>query len=67
MNSRAYIVRVWFEQSSGGEVWRATVLHASTQERWFFSSPASLSAFLSERAPEVFDPQPFRLEHPKEP
>ncbi len=53
MNSRAYIVRVWFEPSLDGEVWRATVTHAQTKERLSFSSPILLSVFLSERDPDM--------------
>ena len=55
MNSRVYIVRVWFEPSLGGEVWGATVTHVQTKARLAFSSPALLSVFLSERNSEISD------------
>lgn len=49
MNHNTYIVRVWTESNPGGSsVWRASVLEAISQERWYFSSADQLAAFLFE-------------------
>lgn len=49
MNSHTYIVRVWSEPNPGGSsVRRISVMDATSQERWYFSSADRLAAFLLE-------------------
>lgn len=49
MNSHTYIVRVWSEPNPGGPSgWRASVMDASSQQRWYFSSPNLLVNFMLE-------------------
>lgn len=63
MGSQVYIVRVWSEPNpSGPSVWRVSIMDAISQERWFFSSPASLCAFLSEHHDGTLDGVWFTLE-----
>lgn len=47
MNTQVYIVRVWSEPNPGSlSVWRVSVMDATSQERWYFSSAERLVAFL---------------------
>jgi hypothetical protein len=42
--SQVYVIRVWYESSPEGEVWRASV--SQGEERHYFATPSSLTAFL---------------------
>ncbi|MCX7784259.1 MAG: hypothetical protein N2318_11540, partial [Meiothermus sp.] len=46
--SRMYIVRIWHEPCTTGEVWRASVTNVRTQEKLYFKSPEELNRFLEE-------------------
>lgn len=55
--SQVYVLRVWYEPSPEGEVWRASV--SRSEERHYFADTSTLTAFLKqemetelEKAPE---------------
>lgn len=44
--SKIYVVRIWYEPSLEGEVWRASVSHG--EERHYFADSRSLTDFLKQ-------------------
>ncbi|WP_299429377.1 hypothetical protein [uncultured Meiothermus sp.] len=44
--SQVYVLRVWYEPTPEGEVWRASVSRG--EERHYFADPRELARFLSE-------------------
>lgn len=44
--SQVYVLRVWYEPSPEGEVWRASV--SQGEERYYFAEPSALTAFLQQ-------------------
>jgi len=44
--SQVYVLRVWYEPSPEGEVWRASV--SQGEERHYFAEPSALTAFLQQ-------------------
>ena len=42
--SKVYVLRVWYEPSPQGEIWRASV--SLGEERRYFAKPQELTAFL---------------------
>ncbi|WP_027878205.1 hypothetical protein [Meiothermus cerbereus] len=44
--SQIYVVRIWFEPSPEGEVWRASV--SQGEERHYFADVNSLTTFLKQ-------------------
>jgi hypothetical protein len=52
--SKVYVLRVWFEPSPQGEVWRASV--SLGDERRYFSEPLALTEFLQSQFPQSTEP-----------
>ena len=46
--ARVYVIRIWYEPSALGEVWRASVSRG--EEQHFFAHPEDLTAFLNKQA-----------------
>jgi hypothetical protein len=42
--SQVYVLRIWYEPSPEGEVWRASV--SQGEERHYFADASTLTAFL---------------------
>ena len=49
-SSKVYVLRVWFEPSPEGEVWRASV--SQGEERRYFAEPLALTEFLQSQFPQ---------------
>ncbi|WP_297860330.1 hypothetical protein [Meiothermus sp.] len=44
------MVRIWYEPTSQGEVWRASI--SQGEERRYFTEPSALAAFLQQEIEE---------------
>lgn len=49
----AYLLRVWYEPSDGGPVWRASLHSPDGTPRQYFAAPGTLLAYLG----TVLDPE----------
>ncbi|WP_018467642.1 hypothetical protein [Calidithermus timidus] len=45
-STQVYVVRIWYESTPEGEVWRASV--SQGEERHYFADPSALTAFLQQ-------------------
>ncbi|GIW24980.1 hypothetical protein [Meiothermus sp.] len=45
-STQVYVVRIWYEPTPEGEVWRASV--SQGEERHYFADPQALAAFLQQ-------------------
>lgn len=56
--SKVYVIRIWYEPSAGGEVWRASL--SQGEERYYFQRPDELARFLLEESLgiEALEPSP---------
>ena len=48
MHNRTYVVRIWHEPCTEGDVWRASATNVRTQEKHYFKSQEELNRFLEE-------------------
>ncbi|MCS7067997.1 MAG: hypothetical protein RMK51_00465 [Meiothermus sp.] len=48
--TQIYVVRIWYEPTPEGEVWRASV--SQGEERHYFAEPSALTAFLQQQMEE---------------
>jgi hypothetical protein len=54
LHPKVFVVRLWAEpQTASPSVWRASVHHPETGQRWYFSRPTELANFLLEAEPEA--------------
>jgi hypothetical protein len=50
---KVFVVRLWAEpQAASSSVWRASIHHPETGQRWYFSRPTELANFLLEAGPD---------------
>ena len=56
--SKVYVLRVWYEPSPQGEVWRASV--SQGEERRYFAKPHELTAFLQGQFEHAQQTQQYR-------
>lgn len=54
--SQVYVLRVWYEPSPEGEVWRASV--SQGEERHYFAEPSALTAFLQKEMETELEERP---------
>jgi len=54
--SQVYVLRVWYEPSPEGEVWRASV--SQGEERHYFAEPSALTAFLQQEMETELEERP---------
>lgn len=54
--NKVYVIRIWYEPSAGGEIWRASL--SQGEERHYFQRPEELAEFLREESLGVETPQP---------
>lgn len=50
-STQVYVVRIWYEPTPEGEVWRASV--SQGEERHYFAEPSALTAFLQQEMEEA--------------
>jgi hypothetical protein len=54
VHPKVFVVRLWAEpQAASSSVWRASVHHPETGQRWYFSRPTDLANFLLEAESET--------------
>lgn len=51
--SSVYVVRVWYEPSTAGLIWRASV--SIGQERYYFSEPSALAQFFTQQYAQALE------------
>ncbi|GEM82917.1 hypothetical protein [Meiothermus hypogaeus] len=54
--NKVYVIRVWYEPSPGGEIWRASL--SEGEERHYFAEPSALTAFLLQEMEESREEAP---------
>jgi hypothetical protein len=53
LHPKVFVVRLWEEpQAASLSVWRASIHHPETGQRWYFSRPTELANFLLEAGPD---------------
>jgi hypothetical protein len=58
VHPKVFVVRLWAEphwvkeRQASSSVWRASVHHPETGQRWYFSRPTELANFLLEAGPD---------------
>jgi len=58
----SYLLRLWMEDAQSTFSWRIALVNPNTGERWGFTDPAQLAAFLTELAHEPQSPEQKNLE-----
>jgi hypothetical protein len=54
LHPKIFVVRLWAEpQAASPSVWRASIHHPETGQRWYFSHPSELANFLLEAESET--------------
>jgi hypothetical protein len=57
---KVFVVRLWAEpQAASSSLWRASIHHPETGQRWYFSRPRELANFLLEADPEAVQEDTF--------
>jgi hypothetical protein len=60
LHPKVFVVRLWEEpQAASSSVWRASIHHPETGQRWYFSRPRELANFLLEADPEAVQEDTF--------
>ena len=52
---RMFVVRIWWEPSSQGDAWRASLTNANNQQRHYFGLPDDLARFLLQPNPSMHE------------
>ena len=60
LHPKIFVVRLWEEpQAASLSLWRASIHHPETGQRWYFSRPTELANFLLEAGPNAMLEEDF--------